>query len=339
MTSAPTREAVHGAGPACTAVAVSFFDGERIRDGQLVRRNDGALRLGPLPAPSGTPRVDGVVLGLPTDHHVHLELVDAAALEGSRLGHVIDLGAAPDRIRALAAGRDVSYAGAFLTPPGGYPSDRAWAPPGSVREIADAEAAAAAVAEMAAAGASAIKVAANSTAGPVFDDELLRTIVRLAHAAGLPAIVHAEGRGEAMRAVRAGADLLAHAPFSERLSDEEIAVHATRIEWISTLAVHEGEARRAALDNVRRFHAAGGSVRYGTDMGNGDIPVDLSTQELDALSEAGVEGTALLRTLAPADPLAADAVLLLAPGGDPARARRLSRTDTDADTEGAPDDL
>ena len=333
MTDAPARKAVHGAGPARAAAAVSFFDGERIRDGRLVRRDDGAPRLDPAPAPPGAPRVDGVVLGLPTDHHVHLELVDAAALEGSRLGHVVDLGAAPERIRALAAGRRISYAGAFLTPPGGYPSDRAWAPAGSVREIADAEEAAAAVAEMAAAGASAIKIAANSAAGPVFDDGLLRTIVRRAHAAGLPAIVHAEGPGEAMRAVRAGADVLAHAPFSERLTDEEIAEHATRISWISTLAIHEGEARGTALGNVRRFHAVGGSVRYGTDMGNGDTPVDLSPRELDALREAGIEGAALLRALAPADPLAPDAALLLAPRGDPARARRL----TPADIEGDPD--
>ncbi|HZU93890.1 MAG TPA: hypothetical protein VFF85_09715, partial [Microbacterium sp.] len=65
----------------------------------------------------------------------------------------------------------IEFAGAFLTPVGGYPSDRAWAPAGSFREIASEADAAAAVTEMADAGASRIKVASNSTAGSVFDDD------------------------------------------------------------------------------------------------------------------------------------------------------------------------
>ncbi|MDR6867193.1 hypothetical protein J2Y69_001794 [Microbacterium resistens] len=314
--------------------AAAFFDGTTIREGRLVLDDRGA-RLESEPAPPGTARVDGLITGRPTDHHVHLQLVDAERLGTGLLGRVVDLGAEPSWIRATAdrSGGRVAFAGAFLTPPGGYPSDRSWAPAGSVREVGDAAGAAAAVAEMRAAGASVVKVASNLAAGPVFDDDLLRAIVDLAAAAGLPVVVHAEGPGQAQRVARLGAACLAHAPFTERLTDDEIVEQAAAIEWISTLAIHSGEALRIALDNVRRFHAAGGILRYGTDMGNGRGPVDLRVDEIDALRTAGIEGIALLRTLALSDPLAAsdplapDAGLLILPDGDPARARRLTPAD------------
>ncbi|GAA3939992.1 hydrolase [Microbacterium soli] len=277
---------------------------------------------------TGIRREDGgIVTGRFTDHHVHLQLVDHTLPAGSLLGRVIDLGGDPAVLAALAggtAGVRVEYAGAFLTAPGGYPSDRAWAPPGAVQEIADAEAAAAAVDGLAAAGASWIKVALHSEAGPVLDDDAVRAVVSAAAAHGLPVIAHAEGTGQAQRAARLGAARLAHAPFTERLTDDEIAVQAASVQWISTLAVHDPTQRAIAVDNVRRFADAGGTVLYGTDMGNGDTPVDLSARELDALREAGVDGDRLLRALTP---LPHDDTRLLLPGGDPARARLLTGAD------------
>ena len=227
---------------------------------------------------------------------------------------------------------EVAFAGAFLTPPGGYPSDRAWAPEGSVREIADAEAAASAVAEMKAAGSTRIKVASNSDAGPVFSDALLRTIVAIAASHHLPVVAHAEGQGEAQRAARLGVRALAHAPFTERLTDDEIAEQAASVTWISTLAIHAPDAFAIAVDNVRRFRAEGGTVRYGTDMGNGPTPVGLHPGEVAALREAGADGAGLLRALAPQDPLAAASRLLLLPGtspetADPLLARPLDPAD------------
>ena len=323
----------------------------------------------------------GIMTGGFTDHHVHLQLVDASALATSRLARVIDLGADPAGIRTLAArlagapapslsqiknaspeadsdalsirtdgeriksapetdaggadliradgasadgaGADsagahvvrVAYAGPFLTAPGGYPSDRAWAPEGSWREVADAADAADAVPPLVDAGVSVLKVASNSAAGPVPNDEVLRAFARLADAHDIPLVVHAEGGGQAERARRLGAHVLAHAPFSERLADVEIAAQAASVRWISTLAIHDPEARGIAIDNVRRFHAAGGTVLYGTDMGNGPGPVDLREDELSALREAGLDDTALLRALAPTGP-----PLLFLPNGDPARA-------------------
>ena len=311
--------------------AVTFFDGAAWRDGtaDLV---GGRVRLHDLAPTSDLPRLDGVISGGFTDHHVHLQLVDHTLLAGSTLGRVIDLGANPEVVGRLEAGAvDIAFAGAFLTPVGGYPSDREWAPAGSVREISDADAAAAAITEMADAGASRVKIAGNAHAGPVFDDALFRTIVDLAASRDLPVVAHAEGRGEAQRAARLGAAQLAHAPFTERLDDEELAEQAASVSWISTLAIHSGADLRIALDNVRRFHAAGGILRYGTDMGNGPTPVGLHPGELAALRDAGLDHAALLRALAPVDPLDPASVLLFFPGATPSTADPLHARPLTAD--------
>lgn len=329
--------------------AVTFFDGEGWREG-VAELVDGRVRVRDGVPSTDLPRLDGVVCGGFTDHHVHLQLVDAAQLTGSTLGRVVDLGADPAEVARLAVHhsartvRDevadadsgphtavhaesctpctphIRFAGAFLTPVGGYPSDRDWAPDGSVREIADADAAAAAVDEMAAAGASVIKVASNAHAGPVFDDDLVRVIVELAGSHGLPVVVHAEGRGQAQRAARLGAAHLAHAPFTERLDDDEIIAQAASIAWISTLAIHADADLAIALHNVRRFHSAGGRVLYGTDMGNGPTPVGLNGAEIAALRAAGLDAAAILRALDPLDPLDPASALLFFPGATPASA-------------------
>lgn len=322
--------------------AATFFDGEGWRDG-IVEFIGGRMLLrdespaSDLPVPD-LPKLDGVIIGGFTDHHVHLQLVDHTLLHGSMLGRVIDLGANPTAVTTLSAGAarfvSVEFAGAFLTPVGGYPSDRDWAPEGSVREIADTVTAERAVTEMADAGASCIKVASNATAGPVFDDDVFRAIVEASVARALSVVVHAEGAGEAQRGARLGAARLAHAPFTERLDDAEIAAQAASVSWISTLAIHDADSaeRTAAVDNVRRFHAAGGTVLYGTDMGNGPTPVGLNPAELAALQDAGIDGVDLLRALAPQHPLDPASVLLRLPGtdADPTLARPLTSADLKA---------
>lgn len=270
-------------------------------------------------------RVDGgLVTGRFTDHHVHLQLIDHARLADSRVGRVIDLGGNPAVMQELAKDTVIEYAGAFLTAPGGYPSDRAWAPEGSVREVSDAADAATAVDALAAAGASRIKVVANSDAGPVLGDDVFRAVVAAAASHALPVVAHAEGAGQAQRAARLGAHSLAHSPFSERLSDDEIAEQAASVQWISTLAIHDDVHHAIAIDNVRRFFEAGGTVRYGSDMGNGDTPVDLRTAEIEALREAGIDGIHLLHALAP---MSDDPHPLFLPAGDPTLARPLTPTD------------
>ena len=96
-----------------------------------------------------------------------------------------------------------------------------------------------------------------------------------AHRLDLPVTAHAQGAGQVERALGAGFDELAHTPWI-RLSDDVIETAAARLRIVSTLDIHsygrDTPEIRAAIDNLRRFHAAGGTVIYGTDLGNGPDP-------------------------------------------------------------------
>jgi hypothetical protein len=245
-----------------------------------------------------------------TDHHVHLQLHPADVLEPLATGgfsRVIDLGGDPDALAVLAEpdpfAAALEFAGAFLTAPGGYPSDRAWAQSSWWRAIASADDAELAVAEQVAAGASRIKIALNADAGPVWDDALLAEVVAEIRAAGLPVVAHVEGSGQAARAIEAGVDVLAHAPFSEVLPEAVVAQAVAQGQrWVSTLAIHEPAERANAVENVRAFRAVGGELLYGSDLGNSDPegtsqPLGLNPHELAALAEAGLDETAVLRAL------------------------------------------
>jgi imidazolonepropionase-like amidohydrolase len=119
----------------------------------------------------------------------------------------------------------------------------------------------------------------------------------------VPVVAHAEGAGQAHRAVAAGVNSLAHTPWTERLSDEEIALHVSSgCAWISTLDIHGhgdyGIDFDVAIDNLARFHALGGRILYGTDLGNGPLPVGLNRRELEALVGVGLSAKTLLDSLA-----------------------------------------
>jgi imidazolonepropionase-like amidohydrolase len=245
------------------------------------------------------------------DHHVHLGLIDPAALMAGGITAVTDLGWVPSDVAGVRdASRDpasglpeVSIVGALITCPGGYPTQSAWAPAGAAVEVRDAAEAEAAVDAQAAIGASAIKFTMNSEAGPAPSPDLAATIVAAAHRAGLPAVVHAQGVGQARRAYEAGADRFAHAPFSERLDDSLIDLMADDgTEWVSTLDIHGWGTPigdfKVALDNLRRFAEAGGRILYGTDLGNGPLPLGVNGRELLALAAAGLDRDQLVASIA-----------------------------------------
>jgi imidazolonepropionase-like amidohydrolase len=135
----------------------------------------------------------------------------------------------------------------------------------------------------------------------VFDAEVLWTIVTRAHERQVPVVAHTQGVGQAVRAFMAGVDVLAHAPFSERLVDELVDAMAGRMAWISTLDIHGwgqyGDDFARASDNLRRFHAFGGQVLYGTDLGNGPLPAGVNRREIEALLGVGMSTDAVLGTL------------------------------------------
>ncbi len=272
--------------------------------------------------------IPGVVFAGLRDAHVHLGLVDAHALFAGGLAVVHDLGSPPSVLEPFADAAahvglpEVSFAGQFLTAPGGYPTDRSWAAAGSVCAVDGPQEAASAVDAQIGAGASFVKVMLNSVAGPVFDDATLDALVGAAHAVGLPVVAHAEGQGQAARAFESGVDRLAHTPWSERLPDELLAAMASSMRWISTLDIHgRGSEFDVATDNLRRFRAGGGVVMYGTDQGNGPQPVGLNPRELDALLDAGLDRAAVLESITIPWPSGTSTRLAWTPGTPPADER------------------
>jgi imidazolonepropionase-like amidohydrolase len=202
--------------------------------------------------------------------------------------------------------------GPMITARGGYPTRASWAPAGTGVEVQGAEEGAEVAGRLAGAStARAVKVALNADAGPVLRDDELVAVCQAAHAAGALVTVHAQGEGQAERAVGAGIDEFAHCPWSERLPDDLLRAAAARMRVVSTLDIHsfgrDTPELRTAQDNLRRFASAGGRVAYGTDLGNGSIPPGIHATEAAHLQEAGLDGEAVLaamahRPLAPGEP-------------------------------------
>lgn len=258
----------------------------------------------------------GFLMPAAADRHVHVELSDPAVVLMRGVTAVRDLAWPAERIFGLADASEltsfngplVRAAGPMLTAPGGYPTAALWAPTGTAREVEGTDDAAAAVGEVAARGATAVKVSLNADAGPTLTDAELSAVCEAAHAAELPVTAHAQGEGQVERALGAGVDELAHTPWTHRLSDAVIRAAAQRVRIVSTLDILSFGVRtpelRIALDNLARFHAEGGEIGYGTDLGNGEVPAGIDTRELALLGEAGLEPDEVLAAMirAPLEP-------------------------------------
>jgi imidazolonepropionase-like amidohydrolase len=254
-------------------------------------------------------RGDWFLLPGAVDHHVHIGLSDPRAVLRGGVTFVRDLAWPPEDIFPLADisqatdfdGPAIAAAGPMLTASGGYPSGAGWCPPGGWMEVAGPDEAAVAVARVAAQDPAVIKVALNSEAGPTLSDASLVAVCDAAHARGLAVTAHVQGSGQSERALGAGVDELAHCPWTERLSDEVVGALAKRVAVVSTLDIHsygrDTPELKTVLDNLRRFIAAGGRVRYGTDLGNGPIPPGIHTREVGLLVEAGLTPQQVVRAM------------------------------------------
>ncbi|BBH63945.1 hypothetical protein ACTI_06300 [Actinoplanes sp. OR16] len=286
-----------------------------MRKGVALRIAENGL-VKPVPAElapiAGTRRFPGTLLPGLVDAHVHSALVDLAAVRAGGIAAVWDLGGVPSALQDLAARAAqpdaqlprIRYAGPFLIAPGGYPSDRSWAPAGSWREVTSPADAGTAVAEAWSAGASLIKVTAHA-GGPMLPQNTLKALVAAATASGLEVVMHAEGPGTVAAALAAGVGMLAHTPWTERVDDTLLRACAGRMRWISTLDIHgwgdHDPAREIAVANLRGFLSYGGSVRYGTDLGNGPLPTGINPREIAALIEAGLTPDAVLTAMTESD--------------------------------------
>jgi imidazolonepropionase-like amidohydrolase len=275
--------------------------GELVRHAAVVADGGTITYAGPsaaAPFADGSVQLDGFLMPGVADRHTHVRLADPGAVLLGGVTAVRDLAWVPEEVFPLADASELpSYTGPLiravgpmLTAPGGYPTGEDWAPPGTGRELRGPEDAHAVVAELASLGATAIKVSLNAEAGPTPSDAELVAIVEAARGRGLPVTAHVEGPGQAERAVGAGIDEFAHTPWTERLPDPLLEAAARSMRVVSTLDILSyGEVTpelRTACDNLVRFRAAGGTVVYGTDLGNGPIPPGIHVREALLLHEA-----------------------------------------------------
>jgi len=290
--------------------AALWWDG-RLRTGVALRLDDSgaATPVTEVPASEPVRTLPGTLLPGLIDAHVHAALVDLATVRAGGIAGVWDLGGVPAQLASLARSTErglprIRYAGPFLIAPGGYPSDRPWAAKGSWRAIDSAAEATEAVEEAATAGATLIKVTAH-TGGPQLRLFTMTALVDAAHDRGLPVVVHAEGPGTVAVAYEAGADLLAHTPWTEPLDRGLVRACAERMRWISTLDIHgwgvQTPELTTALGNLRRFLEYGGAVRYGTDLGNGPLIPGVNPREIRALQQAGLTPNDILLSMTGAD--------------------------------------
>lgn len=193
-------------------------------------------------------------------------------------------------------------AGPFITVPGGYPI----VPWGSTSAIAatSAESAAAAANSLLDEGAALIKVAVETGAEfgrsiPTLSLEQLRAVVAVAHARGVPVSAHITRSIDLPRALDGGVDDIAHMVV-DRVSDALIArMVQTGTLWVPTLELWHGVRQgrdTMAIENLRRFAAAGGAVALGTDFDGYTTPFQLGMPilEMELMLASGMSPMAII---------------------------------------------
>ena len=280
------------------------------------------------------------------DAHVHIALADPSNVLRRGVTTVRDLAWPRQEIYPLAErSRDPAFdgptilsVGPMLTVADGYPITASWAPPGTGVALDSPGDAERVVGDLAADGVCAIKIALNPPAGAVLDDTTLHAVVHVAHRCGLRVTAHIHGLDQLHRALDAGIDELAHMLMSpERLPDETIErMVAADVTIVPTLSVFTADEAGMAMENLRRFIAAGGFVAYGTDLGNEGPGPGIDPLETTRMEGAGMGVLDIVRsaTVDSARWLGLDTKGSLAPGmdadvvaieGSPERAEDLTR--------------
>ena len=227
------------------------------------------------------------------DAHVHLQFAAPSVILAGGVTTVRDLGSPPGVARDAERNSllRVRRAGQILTTVGGYPS-QSWGADGTSRQVSDAADAVQAVEEQLRDGASVIKIALEPSAGPLFDGEVLATIVTTAHRAGTNVTAHVGSADALALAIEHRVDELGHLPLYDVTPSEMVEVADAGIVLVPTLEI--GGRDRGALDAVGAFVSAGGTVVYGTDLGNTGTSPGIEQPELRALLDAGLSPQAVL---------------------------------------------
>jgi imidazolonepropionase-like amidohydrolase len=182
-------------------------------------------------------------------------------------------------LRILAAGPLVSVAG-------GYP-EPVWGPTIAL-DVKSPASARAAVDMLSRRGAAVIKIALDSNHGqwPILTLPEVRAILAEAHRRGLRVTAHAMWPDGVARALAGGVDELAHTPCGATDSMmRQISVR--HIPVVATMHV-EQLAYGGCVHVASQIVKLGGTLLYGSDVGNRGIPNGIDTTELRLMRSAGL---------------------------------------------------
>ena len=280
-----------------------------------------------LPPSAAQVVTNGTVIPGFIDAHVHIGFADPRDVLRGGVTTVRDLGwprpaiyPMSERSRTSLEWPLIVAAGPMLTVPGGYPMSSGWAPPGTGVAIESPAAAREEVNALKTEGAVIVKIALNPVTGPVLSDELLEAIVSEAHSAGLKVTGHIDDLEQLERAVSAGIDELAHMLLSgEALPDEMVTAMVHRgVAIVPTLSIFPKRDARVAVANLALFIERGGTVVYGTDLGNAGPRPGIDPTEVARMGAAGMSAIDIVRaaTVTAASWLGLRNKGVLAPGMD-----------------------
>ena len=124
---------------------------------------------------------------------------------------------------------------------------------------------------------------------PLLENELLTVEVERDYTLGLKVVSHAMNDNVVQLTAQMNMDVLAHCP-KNHLSDQAIELWSTRT-IIPTLNAFGGSS--TAIDNLRRFHEAGTTILYDTDLGN-DNQVGIHSEEIELMLNAGMTSSQIV---------------------------------------------
>jgi len=215
------------------------------------------------------------------DSHVHIAYYPVATqLAAEGVAAAIDMGAPLAAMSSATAPLRVLWAGPMITAIGGYPT-QSWGAGGYGIEVADVDAARAAVDQVHAAGAAFVKI---PLAGPPdLTDAQVTAVVTRAHELGLRVAVHVLDDARALRAAQLGVDLLAHAP-TQALDETTLEAWRGRA-VVATITAFSNTA--TTRQNLIALAARDVTLLYGTDFGN-TRTIGIQVAEIQAMRAAGL---------------------------------------------------
>jgi imidazolonepropionase-like amidohydrolase len=203
------------------------------------------------------------------------------------------------------AGPRIRSTGEALIPAGGAPSEQVLHIMGVMNtplpEISQRAQAAAVSRSLLDAGVDGIKLFASTPRGATLPPGAMEAAVEEAHRAGKPVFVHANNGDDVLAALRAGVDVIAHT--TPRSGPWDVAAKGAALTPTLTLwkffmrhdrASVQEQMVDTAIEQLRTWIAAGGSVLFGTDLGAVDAD---PSEEYALMAAAGMSFREILASL------------------------------------------